>query len=477
VDGARARAAAAFARYRPLIADWPAFLDAMTRPLPATVWANPLRTDRDSVARLLEEAGECPEPLGWDPLALRLSAGFSAGSHWGWFAGLYQSQEEVSRLPVTLLDPQPGERVLDLCAAPGNKTAQIAVAMGNAGTVAANDVQRGRLAAVRQVVKRLGLVNVSTLVRPGEEFPLRAGAFDRVLVDAPCSAEGTWRKGGWRREDAPRLVTSAERERLAARQVAMLRRAFRLCRPGGRIVYSTCTLAPEENEAVLDALLAEHGQALALLPARVPGFAGAPGVTEWQGRRLDTRLADCLRAWPHLADAGGFFVAVLEKRGGQAPAAVAGGPVAAAAARQALAAVQERFDLPDAAFAGLVGTGGGRYLDLLAADHRCPPQPPPETSGLPGVGLQVRPPKPTTALAMAIGGHARRNRVSLGAGAAEAFRHRRTLPASAVEAGEVTGPGHVLVAHRGHVLGVGRWTADGHLESQFPKAWTRNLPA
>lgn len=476
MDGPRERAARAFARYRPLIADWPAFLDAMTRPLPSTVWANPLRTDRDTVAGLLAEAGERPEPLAWDPLALRLSPAFAAGSHWGLFAGLYQSQEAVSRLPVRLLDPQPGERVLDLCAAPGNKTAQIAVAMENTGTVAANDVQRGRLTAVRQVVKRLGLANVSTLVRPGEEFPLRAGAFDRVLVDAPCSCEGTWRKGAWRRDDAPRLIRAEERAWLAARQATMLRRAFRLCRPGGRIVYATCTFAPEENEVVVDAVLAEHGEALALLPARVPGFTAAPGVTEWQGRRLDPRLAGALRAWPHLADAGGFFVAVLEKRGGPAPAEVAGGPVAAG--HGSLAMLQERFDLPDAAFAGLVDAGGsGRYLNLLAADHRWPRQPAPETRGLPAVGLQVKPPKPTTALAMALGDRARRNRVSLGAAAAEAFRHRHTLPGSAVEAGEVTGPGHVLVAHRGYTLGVGRWTADGRLESQFPKAWARNLPA
>lgn len=476
MDLARERAARAFARYRPLIPEWGAFLDSMTRPLPATIWVNPLRTSREAVAALLAEAGETPQPLSWDALALRLPAGFAAGSHWGLLAGLYQSQEEVSRLPVHLLDPRPGERVLDLCAAPGNKTAQIAIAMDNRGTVIANDVQRGRLTAVRQVVKRLGLVNVGTLVRPGQEFPLRAGAFDRVLVDAPCSGEGTWRKGAWRREDPPRLVAAGEREWLAARQVALLRRALRLCRPGGRVVYSTCTLAPEENEAVVDAVLTEAGAAVALLPARVPGFPGAPGVTAWQGRRFDARLAGALRAWPHHADSGGFFVAVLEKQDGAAPRAM--GELPRRERHPALAGVQERFGLPAAAFAGWVTLGGeGRYLNVLAADYCWPAQPRPETVGLPAVGLQVRPPKPTTALAMAIGEQARCNRVEIGATAAEAFRRRHTLPGDAIEGGEITGPGHVLVAHRGYTLGVGRWTPDGRLESQFPKAWTRNLPA
>ncbi|PWG64667.1 RsmB/NOP family class I SAM-dependent RNA methyltransferase [Sediminicurvatus halobius] len=475
MDAARQRAERAFQRYRGLIPDWPAFLDCMTRPLPATVWANPLRTSRDAVASLLAEAGYRSQPLAWDPLALRLPADFAAGSHWGLLAGLYQSQEEVSRLPVHLLDPQPGERVLDLCAAPGNKTAQMAVAMANTGTVAANDVQRGRLTAVRQVVKRLGLVNVSTLVRPGQEFPLRAGAFDRVLVDAPCSCEGTWRKGAWRREDPPREVDSAEREWLAARQLDLLRRALQICSPGGRIVYSTCTFAPEENEAVVDALLREAGASVALRPARVPGFPGAPGITDWQGRRYDVRLEGALRAWPHAADSGGFFVAVLEKLDGRALARVGPGPVPPS--HPVLERIQARFDLPADAFAGLVCHGGeGRYLNLLAADHRWPRWPAPETTGLPAVGLQVKPPKPTTALAMALGDRARCNRVELGAAAAEAFRQRRPLSGETIAGGQITGPGHVLVAHRGYTLGVGRWTAEGMLESQFPKAWKRNLP-
>lgn len=310
MEAARERAARAFGRYRGLIPDWSAFLGCMTRPLPATVWANPLRTSRDAVAALLTEAGERPQPVAWDPFALRLPAEFAAGSHWGLLAGLYQSQEEVSRLPVHLLDPRPGERVLDLCAAPGNKTAQIAVAMANTGTVIANDVQRGRLTAVRQAVKRLGLFNVATLVRPGQEFPLRAGAFDRVLVDAPCSCEGTWRKGAWRREDAPRLVDDAERAWLAARQLALLRRALRLCRPGGRIVYSTCTFAPEENEAVLDTALAGGG--VRVLPLPELPCAVRPGRLEWQGRQYDPQLRHAARILPD-GPWEGFFIALLEK--------------------------------------------------------------------------------------------------------------------------------------------------------------------
>ena len=198
--------------------------------------------------------------------------------------------------------------MLDLCAAPGGKTAGLAVAMANRGTVVANDVDWRRLIAVGRNLDRIGLVNVATTAWDAANFPEGGGLYDRVLADVPCTCEGTSRKNpgvlAWGGEE--------ERARTAAAQTAILRKAVRLCRPGGRIVYSTCTYAPEENEAVVDAVLrevraAEGPEALRVADARAE--AGAAGfdaaATSWNGERFDRSLAGCLRVWPHLHDTGG----------------------------------------------------------------------------------------------------------------------------------------------------------------------------
>lgn len=203
--------------------------------------------------------------------------------------GRLHVQEEVSLLPVPLLDPQPGERVLDLCAAPGNKTAQIATRMHNRGTVVANDLRYGRVDSMRSTLDRLGIANVSATTYDAANYSPEGGSFDRVLADVPCSCESTSRKqpGVIAQRSAMRDPTGAQR--------AILRQAVRRCRPGGRIVYATCTYAPEGNEAIVDAVLRDVGpDALRLRPARIDGVTGSPGLTAWAGlsiRRSRTRCA------------------------------------------------------------------------------------------------------------------------------------------------------------------------------------------
>lgn len=215
-------------------------------------------------------------------------------------------------IPPVLLEPQPGERVLDLCGAPGNKTALIASLMEDRGTVLCNDTDLKRLRAGRAAWERLGLSSIAASNLDGGSFPGRTGAWDRVLVDAPCSGEGTSRR-----------VVSALRpgplgyyRMLHGRQRKLLERALELCRPGGRVVYSTCTYAPEENELVIADVLERTGQTgnVAILPTRLAGLTASSGITEWDGRKLVLDLENALRIWPHQNDTGGFFVAVLEKR-------------------------------------------------------------------------------------------------------------------------------------------------------------------
>ena len=449
----------------------------MAEPLPTGIWAHPHRLSRHALQELLAAAGLDAQTLPWDPLGLRLDADSDVARHWGYFAGLFQIQEEAARLPVALLDPHPGERVLDLCAAPGNKTAQIALAMDNQGLVVANELQSRRLPPLRQTVRRLGLLNVLTVRGPGEALALQTGPFDRVLVDAPCSGEGTWRRLSAERRARAAAETPA-REPLAQRQLRLLERAVRLCRPGGRIVYSTCTLAPEENEAVVDALLTRADGAVAVETARVSGLAVQPGLTHWEGQSYDPQVAKCLRLWPGMTDTGGFFVAVLKKAGHQ-PADSDGERAELGRdglSHPATGVLQTRFGIDDIHLAGLVISGdGGRYLHYASAGQPWNGRPIPDAHGLAVAGLQMRPVKPTTALALWLGTRAARNRIALSAEAAADYLQRRPVPAGGFQpATELDGPGWVVVSHAGHSLGVARLTRSGELESLFPKAWVRD---
>jgi 16S rRNA C967 or C1407 C5-methylase (RsmB/RsmF family) len=267
-------------RYRSLVDDWSGFVAAVSRPLPRCVRTQTQRIAAGELEALLTADGMQPRPLAWANGAFRLGCSEGLGRRWWYLAGLCHSQEEASMLPVQLLDPRPGDRVLDLCAAPGSKTAQIALALESEGTVVANDSSVSRLRALRSTLDRLGLANVSVTRCEGSVFPRGCGTFDRILVDAPCAGDGTSR----RRPDARRAGLDRDYTQVQKR---LLRRAVRLCRPGGRIVYSTCSFAPEENEMVVDAILGEDSRReLKLVASKVTGLKTAHGVTSWCGTDL-----------------------------------------------------------------------------------------------------------------------------------------------------------------------------------------------
>jgi 16S rRNA C967 or C1407 C5-methylase (RsmB/RsmF family) len=339
-------------RYRPLLGpEWEAFLEALRRPLPVSAWRNVPRVDREDFEAWFRdvEPGVELEPLPWLERGYRLWDDPRRGSlrrpdprpgnRLARALGLLHLQEEVSMVPAVLLDPQPGERVLDLCGAPGNKTALIASLMGDRGTVICNDTDRKRLQAGRPAWERLGLSCIAATSHDGGSFPGEPAAYDRILVDAPCSGEGTSRRSVSSLRPGP----PGYYRMLHGRQRRILTRAVELCRPGGRIVYSTCTYAPEEDELVIADVLAEvreRGHELTLRPARLEGLVGSPGLTEWKGAgpgtgpdagragertgELSGELRNALRIWPHQNDSGGFFVAVLEKTGDRGRARHAG---------------------------------------------------------------------------------------------------------------------------------------------------------
>ena len=462
-----------FKRYRDLIEDWTEFVAAVKRPLPTTIWANPLKITPDKLHSLMAEGGVELTPVPWYPGAFRLPDEVMPGLRWEYLVGLYQVQEEAALLPALLLNPQPGERVLDMCAAPGNKTAQMGAMMQNQGTLIANDRSSGRMRAARHALTRIGLVNVTTMTRDGANLPTEMGLFDKIMVDVPCSCEGTCRK------DPSVLERSSvgASKKISRIQTALLRKAVQLCRPGGRIVYATCTFAPEENELVLDAILREAGDALRLCSSQVPGLTAAPGLTEWQGQQLHPDLCRASRIWPQQNDTGGFFVAVLEKVNSKEYSVNGDQYLGFEVETEPwLGIVTERFGLDTAVFADLdIVRWSRRGVYLVNQDQQLPTKPRLDSPGLFFIRAGSRYPKMTTAATLLLGQHATRNRAALTVEQAKAYLQRQTITPTQDQMSHMTGPGHVIVDYRGYPLGLGVFhTRSGQIESLFPKAWSRH---
>lgn len=459
-------------RYRSLVPDFDAFREASLRPLPTCILVNTLRVTPEELETRLRGQGWQVQRLPWYPRGMRLPGDGSPGLTVEFLAGAYHVQEEVSLLPVALLDPQPGERILDLCAAPGNKTAQAAVHMDNRGTVVANDPSVRRLSALQYNLQRLGVACSVTLAAGGGNLPPAVGPFDRVLVDAPCSCEGTSRKHPHVRRSLP----ASRFQRLAAVQRALLTKALQLCRPGGRVVYSTCTYAPEENEGVVDAVLRRAGRgSVRVVPVEVRGLLTRPGVVSWEGQRFAEELAATLRIYPQDNDTGGFFVAVLEKLA-DTPLPQAPGWDPPAVELAAWRRGVERFGIdPEELLSHyVVFRANARTLGLACRQLLPPAQPRPTALGLPFVDTAGVLPRLTTPAALLLAPWARGNVVELEADQADAFLARRPCTLHSAQVAGCEGPGAVLVRWRGLGLGGGvvrREPGGLTLYSAFPTAW------
>jgi 16S rRNA C967 or C1407 C5-methylase (RsmB/RsmF family) len=298
---------AALRRYASIVDDVDAFVAACDRPLPRVVWINPLRGDpKETEAALL---ARCPAatPVTWYPGAWRLPSDSRPGNWPEYRLGLIHAQEEAALWPAILLDAKPGEQILDLCASPANKTAQIAIATGDRAGIIANERNVPRLASMRFNLDRLGITSVAITAYDGLHMPGHKGRFDRAMVDVPCSCEGTARKAG----GGGHGESEAFRRGIVSLQIGLLRRALELVRPGGTLVYATCTFAPEENEGVLNAIWPDVASIEPVSPP--PGLRVAPGVTHWDGKDYRPDVANAARFWPHHNDTGGFFVAKLRR--------------------------------------------------------------------------------------------------------------------------------------------------------------------
>ena len=271
--------------------EYPDFLQSLERPRAVALRFNPLK-------------GEKPElpfvgnPVPWEPQGYYYDPQARPGLHPYHEAGVYYLQEASAMAPVALLDPQPGERVCDLCAAPGGKTTQIAGRMMGEGFLLCNEINPKRAKILSRNIERMAVANALVTNEHPETLAQRlTGYFDRVLVDAPCSGEGMFRK-----EEAAITDWSEETVQMCARrQGEILHSAARMVRAGGRLVYSTCTFSPEENELAVAAFLEAH-------PEFAPETISAPWFVPGENGSH--------RMWPHKLLGEGHFAAVLRKTSG-----------------------------------------------------------------------------------------------------------------------------------------------------------------
>ncbi|WP_204818901.1 RsmF rRNA methyltransferase first C-terminal domain-containing protein [Paenibacillus mendelii] len=328
--------------------EYEAFLASYEKPRKYGLRVNGLKLKADAFAAL-SPMGSRLTPVPWADSAYYYDEADRPGKQRHYHAGLYYIQEPSAMVPAELLDVQPGDRLLDLCAAPGGKSTQLAVRLQGQGVLVANDNARERTKVLAKNIELAGVRNAIVLnEEPASLAKLFSGWFDRILVDAPCSGEGMFRKD-------ESMIAEWERhsvERCSKMQRDILLHAAEMLAPGGTLVYSTCTFSPEENEAQIAALL-ERCPELEVVPVAL-AHGWAPGRPEWlataameaaelgqalqgdepgrgqageaasfagslhvglSGGSREASIAGTVRLWPHLTEGEGHYAAVLRKRG------------------------------------------------------------------------------------------------------------------------------------------------------------------
>lgn len=407
---------------------FPAFLRAMEQPPLRGVRANTLKLSPAAFAELFPHAGE---PVSWE------NAGFYTdaerlGAFPAHHAGLFYAQEPSAMCAAPLLDARPEERVLDLCAAPGGKTTQLAAAMGGEGILIANEYVYDRARILSQNVERLGVKNCAVVSADPAALARRFPAyFDKILVDAPCSGEGMFRKD----ENAIAEWSEENVARCAVRQAAILDEAAAMLRGGGRLVYSTCTFERAENEGQIEAFLARHAEFTLIREEML---------------------------FPHEVRGEGHFAALLEKSGAERGNAPAFSVRRNAAAEKAYAAfAREFFVRPPAG--RLTTLDDGRMYLLPEAMPALPVR-------TLRVGIELgafdgRRFTPAHALAMAVTKGECARFLTLSEGETEKYLRGETFPTDAEN-------GWCVVGYGDYPLGLGK-IAGGILKNHYPKGLRR----
>lgn len=269
-------------------------------------------TCADAVRRKLEEQGFCVRSLEWyaDGFLLENGSVCELQQTEAYKSRQIYIQGVSSMLVPVVLDPQPGQRVLDVAAAPGSKASQMAFMMRGAGELHANEKIRTRFYKLQSILRNQGFQNIYLHCRPGEWYLKHENnTFDRVLLDAPCSSESRFHSAN---PKSAAFWSLRKIQEMQHKQKRLLEAAFSALKPGGKMVYATCTFAPEENEAVLQWGLERFKDRMRILDLKLPLQNTMDGLTEWEGRRFDDSIRHTKRILPD-GIMEPFFVALLHK--------------------------------------------------------------------------------------------------------------------------------------------------------------------
>lgn len=284
---------------------------------------NTLRIGEEALVARLAKLGVTLSKIPWLQHGYRIErTRFSLGASIESLLGYFYLQEAAAQLPVEVLDPQPGELVLDCCAAPGGKTTQLAQHMQNSGVIVSLEKRSHRLLSLRNNLERMGVANAAVYHMDAIKAAQLGMKFDKILLDAPCSGNyvgnvriseharqsADWRHAGDAGWFAKRTIDDIRKSARFQRDI--LQAALAALKPGGVLVYSTCTLEPEENELNMQWLLDNHNVTLEPVSAAI----GDPGLTTVFGQRLHHSISHCKRFWPHKTGTEGFFIAKVRKR-------------------------------------------------------------------------------------------------------------------------------------------------------------------
>ncbi len=291
------------------LTDWETYKKYSLSFLRKSIRVNTLKIDIDECVKRLSKDWNL-EPVLWckEGFFIEHKGGrLDVGNTIEHALGYYYVQEAASMIPPIVLNPKPGEIILDMAAAPGSKSSQISQYMQNKGVLVANDVKGDRLAALGINLQRIGSYNQVITLMSGERFAESGIMFDRILLDAPCSGTGTIRK-------SPKTILMWNPDmvrRLSRLQKKLIMTAWKVLKPGGTLVYSTCSSEPDENEGVVSFLLNNAPDAK-MLEIKLP-LKRSPAVLEFEGETYNSEVHNCLRLWPQDNDTEGFFVAGIRK--------------------------------------------------------------------------------------------------------------------------------------------------------------------
>ena len=429
---------------RKLLGDeYPAFLRALDQPPALALRLNPKRANAGEAAGAFIDG---PVPWAEQGRYLNQREDLRPGASIAHFAGAFYMQEASAMASAEVLDARPGERVLDLCAAPGGKSTQIAAAMGDRGLLISNDPEPSRARALAGNLERMGAANAVVFSALPQRLADRwEGCFDAVLADAPCSGEGMFRRDPASRGEWQQASPAG----CARRQAEILDQAARMVRPGGRLVYSTCTFNNLENEGSVLGFLERH-------PEFSPEDFGLPGV--------GASMEGMLRLLPHRVRGDGHFVARLRKAGDFRPATAAPAKVDRELAGHLETLARTICRLPDFLSDMRLLRQGDR---LYAQSRDCPPLDGIRvvSSGLCLLRIGRNHVEPEHALAMALPAECALRRAELDGDEARAWLRGEAIDREGEK-------GWTLALYRGFPLGWGK-LSDGVLKNHLPKGLRR----